>query len=116
MRASASSTAEDDPEPARMHLVLPLFQALVEGWLEAGAAPTPAERAELPFAGKLMAYETGIRFLTDYLQGDTYFKVHHPEHNLHRARTQFALVKSIENQEAALQATAAELAQELAIA
>ena len=85
-----------------MHLVLPLFRALVEGWLEAGAALTADERAELPFAGKLMAYETGIRFLTDYLQGDTYFKVHHPEHNLHRTRTQFALVRSIEQQDEVL--------------
>ncbi len=110
VRASASSTAEDDPEPANMRLVVPLFQALVEGWLEAGAAPTAAERALLPFAGNLMSYETGVRFLTDYLQGDTYFKVHHANHNLHRARTQFALVRSIENQEAALQATVADLA------
>ncbi len=50
----------------------------------------------------MLAYETGIRFLTDYLQGDTYFKVHHPEHNLHRARTQFALVRSIEQQDTVL--------------
>ncbi len=98
VRASASSTTEDDPEPANMHVKLPLFQALVEGWLEAGAAPTEEERAHLGFAGKLMAFETGVRFLTDYLNGDVYFKVHHPEHNLHRARTQFALVQSIEEQ------------------
>ncbi len=98
VRASASSTAEDDPEPGNMHVSLPLFRALVEGWLEAGAAPTTVERDHLPFAGKLIAYETGVRFLADYLQGDVYFKVHHPEHNLHRARTQFALVRSIEDQ------------------
>lgn len=97
VRASASSTTEDDPEPANMHVRLPLFRALVEGWLEAGAAPTADERAQLGFAGKLIAYETGVRFLTDYLLGDVYFKVHHPQHNLHRARTQFALVQSIED-------------------
>jgi len=98
VRASASSTAEGDPEPANMHVRLPLFRALVEGWLEAGAAPGALEREHLAFSGKLLAYETGVRFLTDYLQGDTYFKVHHPEHNLDRARTQFALVRSIEEQ------------------
>jgi len=102
VRASASSTTEDDPEPKNMHLVLPLFRALVEGWLEAGAAPTAIEREHLPFGGKLIAYETGVRFLTDYLAGDVYFKVQHPQHNLHRARTQFALVKSIEDQGAAM--------------
>lgn len=98
VRASASSTAEDDPEPSNMRLRLPLFRALVQGWLEAGAAPSAVEREQLPFAGKLLAYETGVRFLTDYVQGDVYFKVHHPEHNLHRARTQFALVSSIEEE------------------
>ena len=108
VRASTSSTAEDDPEPKNMHIVLPLFAALVEGWLEAGAAPTEVERKHLPFAGKLIAYETGVRFLTDYLQGDVYFKVHHPAHNLHRARTQFALVKSIEEQAAAMDEIVAE--------
>jgi Ser/Thr protein kinase RdoA (MazF antagonist) len=110
VRASASSTAEDDPKPANMHVILSLFRALVEGWLEAGAAPTAVEREHLPFAGKLIAYETGVRFLTDYLQGDVYFKVHHPEHNLHRARTQFALVKSIEEQAGAMAEIVAQVA------
>jgi len=54
------------------------------------------ERAHLGFAGKLMTYENGLRFLTDYLQGDTYYKIKHPRHNLDRCRTQFALVRSIE--------------------
>ena len=54
------------------------------------------ERAHLGFAGKLMTYENGLRFLTDYLQGDTYYKIQHPKHNLDRCRTQFALVRSIE--------------------
>jgi len=113
VRASASSTAEDDPDAGNMHVVLPLFRALVEGWLEAGAAPTAIEREHLPFAGKLIAYELGVRFLADYLQGDVYFKVQHPEHNLHRARTQFALVSSIEREAAAMARIVDDVAKEI---
>jgi hypothetical protein len=51
----------------------------------------------------LISFEIGIRFLTDYLSGDTYFRIHRPEHNLDRCRTQFKLVDSIERQEAAMQ-------------
>jgi len=57
----------------------------------------------LPFSGKLITLEIGIRFLTDYLAGDVYFKVHRPGHNLDRCRTQFKLVESIEHQESAMQ-------------
>jgi hypothetical protein len=53
--------------------------------------------------GKLMTFECGIRFLTDYLQGDVYFKIHRENQNLDRCHTQFALVKSIEDQDSALQ-------------
>ena len=60
---------------------------------------TPLEIDLLPFAGKLMTFEVGIRFLTDHLAGDTYFKIHRENHNLDRCRTQFALVQSIEEQE-----------------
>jgi hypothetical protein len=57
----------------------------------------------MAFAGKLITFETGLRFLTDHLNGDTYFRVHRPNHNLDRCRTQFKLVQSIESQEAAMQ-------------
>ena len=60
---------------------------------------TPAEKKFLPFSGKLITFEIGIRFLTDFLAGDTYFKVHREGHNLDRCRTQFKLVESIEQQE-----------------
>ena len=87
-----------------MCLKLDLFEALVQGYLEsAGAFLTPAERDLLPFSGKLITLEIGIRFLTDYLAGDVYFKVHRPGHNLDRCRTQFKLVESIEHQESAMQ-------------
>ena len=97
VRTAASSTSEDDPDPTRMHLRLPLFRALVSGYLETASRVLNAtERAHLGFAGKMMTYENGIRFLTDYLQGDTYYRIKHPTHNLERCRAQFALVQSIE--------------------
>jgi hypothetical protein len=64
---------------------------------------TRAEESHLAFAGKLITFEIGIRFLTDFLSGDTYFRIHRPGHNLDRSRTQFKLVESIERQEAAMQ-------------
>ncbi len=98
VRTAASSTAEDNPDASQMHVVLPYFRALVEGYLEsAGSGLNAVERAHLGFAGKLLAFETGLRFLTDHLQGDVYFRIKRPNHNLDRARTQFALVKSIED-------------------
>ena len=77
-----------------------MFAALVRGYL-AGAGDTllPVERGLLVTAGKLLTYECGVRFLTDHLQGDTYFRIHRPGHNLDRARTQFALLRSLEEHE-----------------
>jgi len=73
---------------------------LVRGYLSsAGSFLTPKEKHYLPFSGKLITFEIGIRFLTDFLSGDTYFKIHRPNHNLDRCRTQFKLVESIEAQE-----------------
>ena len=65
----------------------------------AGDVLTAAEKANLAFSGKLITFEIGIRFLTDFLEGDHYFKVHRTGHNLDRCRTQFRLVESIEQQE-----------------
>ncbi|HUA93495.1 MAG TPA: hypothetical protein VL991_13060, partial [Terracidiphilus sp.] len=61
------------------------------------------EKELLVFAGKLICFEQGVRFLTDYLAGDTYYKVHRPGQNLDRCRAQFKLVASIETQEAAME-------------
>ena len=63
---------------------------------------TEAELKLLPLSVKLLTYECGIRFLTDYLNGDTYFKIHRPNHNLDRARNQFKLVADIAVKEAEL--------------
>ena len=104
VRTAANAAAEDERDLANVHMQWPVFEALVRGYLStAGGFLTKGERALLAFAGKLMTFEVGIRFLTDHLQGDTYFKIHRPEHNLDRARAQFALVRSIAEQEERMQ-------------
>ncbi|MBL9191187.1 MAG: aminoglycoside phosphotransferase family protein [Opitutaceae bacterium] len=104
VRSATNAAAEDDPDPARVQARLPVFAALVEGYLAtAGAFLNAAERAHLVFSGRLITYEIGIRFLTDFLEGDVYFKTRHPEHNLDRARNQFALVHSLEAQQAVME-------------
>ena len=76
-----------------------MYEALLCGYLTgAGKFLSPLEKSLLPFAGKLITLETAIRFLTDYLEGDVYFRIHRPGHNLDRCRTQIALVRSMETQ------------------
>ena len=100
IRGATSPVAEDEPDASKVEMRLPMFEAIVEGYLEtAGNFLTPLEIDLLPFSSKLISLETGIRFLTDHLEGDKYFKVHRENHNLDRCRTQLALVKSIEDQE-----------------
>ena len=97
MRTALSPAAEDEVDLTKIQLRLPFFEALVRGYLEGvGPALTPEEIAHLPEAGMLITLETGLRFLTDHLAGDTYFKIHRPGHNLDRCRTQFALVAQME--------------------
>ena len=80
-----------------MNFSLPLFETYTKGFLAAcGSALTDLEKETLPWGAKLMTLECGIRFLTDYLEGDHYFKVHREGHNLDRCRTQFKLVRDME--------------------
>jgi hypothetical protein len=103
VRTMACPAAEDETDLARVRLDLPLFEAAAGGYLSAaGSFLTPAEKDSLVVAGKLITFEIAIRFLTDHLNGDTYFKIHRPGHNLDRCRAQFALVASLEEQEAAM--------------
>jgi hypothetical protein len=84
---------------------MPMFKKLAEGYLTtASQFLTKAEKSYIAFAGKLITLTIGLRFLTDYLVGDTYFRIHRPGHNLDRCRTQFRLVESIEQQEEDMQA------------
>ena len=103
VRTTTSASAEDERDLSKVEMQMPMFEALVQGYLgSAGDFLTEAEKRHLAFAGKLITFETGLRFLADHLEGDVYFKVHREGHNLDRARTQFKLVESIERQEAAM--------------
>jgi len=104
VRTTTSPTLEDELDLSKVRLQMAMFKKLVEGYLSAAAEfLTKAERAQIAFAGKLITFTIGLRFLTDHLAGDTYFRIHRPGHNLDRCRTQFKLVESIEEQEEAMQ-------------
>jgi Ser/Thr protein kinase RdoA (MazF antagonist) len=110
VRTSTSPAAEDETDLSKVEMRLPMFRALVEGYVAAaGGFLTRRERELLPFSGKLITLEIGLRFLTDWLEGDVYFKVRRPDHNLDRCRTQFALVRSIEDQMEGMRAVVASL-------
>ncbi|MBQ3526369.1 MAG: aminoglycoside phosphotransferase family protein [Akkermansia sp.] len=98
IRTSTSPAAEDEKNTSLVTMRMEYFEALAQGYCEAATFLTPLEKELLPFSGKLLTMECGMRFLTDYLEGDTYFKIKRPEHNLDRCRTQIALVESIEAQ------------------
>ena len=97
LRFLGNTAAEDERDLRKVRFSMPLFMAYTEGYLEAAAGALTATEIELlPFSIKLMTYECGMRFLTDYLNGDVYFRIHRPDDNLARCRTQFALVAEIE--------------------
>ena len=103
LRIGGSSAAEDETDLDKVWFEEGAFEAFAKGYLsEMRETLTEAEMALLPLSVKLMTYECGIRFLTDYLNGDTYFKIHREHHNLDRARNQFKLVADIGNREARL--------------
>ena len=94
IRSGATSAAEDERDISKVHLELNLYRAFARGFLGAcGGALNATEIKTLPLGGLLMTYETGARFLTDYLSGDVYFKIAYPQHNLVRTRTQIKLIR-----------------------
>lgn len=99
VRSMTSGAAEDETDLAKVTLRMPLFEALTRGYLETAAFLTSAEREHLVTAAKLITLEQSVRFLSDYLAGDVYYKTQRPEHNLDRCRTQLRLLESIEEQE-----------------
>ncbi|MEG2251423.1 MAG: aminoglycoside phosphotransferase family protein, partial [Clostridia bacterium] len=97
IRFGASTAAEDEKDLSKVSVSLGLFEAYVNGFLSAcGKRLTRSEIETLLMGAKLMTLECGVRFLTDYLNGDVYFHVSRPEHNLDRTRTQMILVKDME--------------------
>lgn len=104
VRTATNSAAEDETDLALIHSRLEIFEALAEGYLSSAKDfLNETEVAHLAMSGRLLTFECGIRFLTDYLQGDRYFKIKRPDHNLDRCRAQFALVRSIEERQAEME-------------
>ena len=99
IRFGANHSAEDEKDLSKVNFDIDLYEAYTRGFLEgAKGSLTPTELEYLPWGAKLMTLECGIRFLTDYLDGDNYFRIHYPEQNLDRCRTQFKLVSDMEAQ------------------
>lgn len=97
VRTGASTAPEDEPDLRKIGLSLPLVRAYTRGFLgELGDIVSGEERKSLPWGARMMTLENGMRFLTDYLEGDPYFAVHRPHHNLDRARAQLTLLERME--------------------
>ena len=96
IRFGAATAPEDETDLSKMEMSLELFEVYAKGFLSACPGLSQAERDALPVGAKLMTLECGVRFLTDYLNGDKYFSIHRENHNLDRCRTQFKLVADME--------------------
>jgi hypothetical protein len=95
LRTAANTGAEDDPDLDKVNFNMEIFRAFAKGYLStAGAFLTPLERENLPFAAMLFPYMQAVRFLTDHINGDTYYKIKYPGHNLVRTRAQWKLFLS----------------------
>jgi Ser/Thr protein kinase RdoA (MazF antagonist) len=100
VRNTAVPCAEDEQDFSKVVFDMDLYRAICEGYLaEAGDFLVPAERDLLALAPRNLALVLGVRFLTDHLQGDTYFRIHRPNQNLERAKTQFQIVRMMERLE-----------------
>lgn len=104
-RSAACAAAEDERQLDKVRVDPKLFRALAEGFLEGtGFGLSALERENLVGATQVFAYSLGLRFLTDFLEGDRYFRIHREGHNLDRARAQFALLRDLQEQEGELRA------------
>ena len=98
IRTGANTGTEDDIDLDSINVNMEIFKAYTCGYMEtAKSFLTPLEISFLPYGGRLLTYMQTVRFFTDYLNGDTYYKTHHPEHNLQRTRAQFKLLQSLED-------------------
>jgi len=95
LRTAANTGAEDDPDLDKVDFNMEIFKAFAKGYLStAGEFLTPLERENLPFAATLFPYMQAVRFLTDHINGDTYYKIKYPGHNLVRTRAQWKLFQA----------------------
>ena len=99
IRFGANHSREDEKDLSKVNFDIELYEAYTRGFIQgANGGLTENELKYLPWGARLMTLECGIRFLTDYLDGDHYFRIHYPEQNLDRCRTQFKLVRDMEEQ------------------
>lgn len=96
LRSAANTVAEDEPDLSKVAFRMDIFEAFTRGYLEGSASfLTPVEKENLPYAAALFPYMQSVRFLTDYLNGDVYWKTAYPKHNLVRAQNQWQLFLSV---------------------
>lgn len=95
LRSAANTGAEDDRDLENVRFNMDIFRAFTSGYLESATFLTPVEKDLLPFAAELFPYMQAVRFFTDYLNGDTYYKTLYPEHNLVRTRAQLRLYQDV---------------------
>lgn len=113
IRTIINAAAEDEKDLEKIQLNIPLFKAYTKAYFkEAGCFLTDMEVQSLLLGVLLIPYEQGVRFLTDYLEGDTYYKIHFPEHNLQRTRAQLQLLKKLEEKYETLKEIVQDVAQE----
>ena len=97
LRTAANTAAEDEPDLSKIGFNTEIYEAFSSGYLESASTfLTPLEKDLLPYAVALFPYMQCVRFLADYLNGDTYYKIQYPEHNLVRTRAQFRLLQCVE--------------------
>ena len=113
IRFGAATAAEDEKDVSKMSMDLHLFEVYTRGFLEAAVALNDREIEMMPLGAYVMTLEVATRFLKDYLEGDHYFKVDYPDHNLVRARTQIALVADMERKMADMERIVAQVAAEV---
>ena len=111
VRTSTAAAAEDEKDLSKVYSKKEYFEALVKGYLAQAKFLTETEKSLLAFSGRLITLTIGIRFLTDYLAGDTYFRTAYEDHNLVRCRTQLKMVQSMEEQAAEYEAIVRKYAQ-----
>ena len=113
IRFGASTAAEDETDLTQVHLDMNLYRAYAEGFLNAcGDKLTEKEKETLPDGARIITLENAVRFLTDYLNGDTYYHIERPEHNLDRTRTQMVLVEEMENNDSIIRRMVKEICTE----